>query len=96
MVIEFLTFNVDISDRAEWLDHEEAHWSRFLEKQPGFVRKQMWEDADDPNIVHAVIWWKSIEAWHSIPKDELARVAAAMGDHERETTLSTFNVIRDC
>ncbi len=96
MVVEYLTFDVPVSERAEWLRHEELHWSRFLESQAGFVRKQMWEDADDPTAIHAVIWWESLDAWHSIPKVELARVMAAMGEHERDAALSTFNVIRDC
>ncbi|MBT5851140.1 MAG: TIGR03792 family protein [Acidimicrobiaceae bacterium] len=96
MVVEFLTFEVDVALRSEWLRHEEKHWSRFLEEQTGFVRKQIWEDADDPRALHAVIWWESLDAWHSIPKDELARVMAAMGKYELDAALSTFNVIRDC
>lgn len=96
MVIELLTFDVPLSDQAKWLQVEEQHWSRFLERQPGFVQKQMWQNADNPSTLHAVIWWESLEHWRAIPKRELAEVMEAMGEHERETTLSTFNLIRDC
>jgi len=96
MVIEFLTFEVPFSERAEWLRLEEQHWSRFLERQSGFVRKQMWENVTDTSKVHAAIWWESMEQWQAIPQTELAEVADAMGPHEREPSLTTFNVIREC
>lgn len=96
MVIEFLTFTVDQSERDEWLQHEERHWSRFLERQPGFVRKQMWESVDDPSRVHAVIWWESLDHWHAIPAAALAQVEAAMGPLERTATMTAFNLLRDC
>jgi len=96
MVIEFLTFEVPLSERAEWLRLEEQHWSRYLERQGGFVRKQIWENVDDPTKVHAAIWWESMEQWQAIPEAELAAVAEAMGAHEREATLTTFNLIREC
>ncbi len=96
MVVEFLTFDVPLSEKSEWLRTEEEHWSRFLEQQSGFVGKQMWEDAADPTAVHAVIWWESLEHWHAIPQAELAEVMEAMGEHERDASLSTFKMIRDC
>ena len=96
VVIEFLTFDVDPSERDEWLHHEEQHWSRFLERQPGFVRKQMWQAADDPSALHAVIWWESMEHWEAIPQIRLEEVAAAMGARERSATSRAFEVIRDC
>ena len=43
------------------------------------VGKQMWQAADDPSAVHAVIWWESMEQWKAIPQNELEQVAAAMG-----------------
>ena len=66
MVIEMLTFDVDPSERAEWLDVEERVWSRFLEQQDGFVRKEMWLGPEDATAVHAVIWWESMEQWKAI------------------------------
>ena len=53
MVIEFLTFAVTPDERVEWMEVEEPTWSRFLERQPGFVRKQLWVDVDEEQHVHA-------------------------------------------
>ena len=96
MVIEVLEFDVDPSERDEWLKCEENNWSRFLEKQPGFVRKQMWQSADNPSKVHAVIWWESMVHWKAIPSDQLDDVARAMGSLERTPTLSVYDVISEC
>jgi uncharacterized protein (TIGR03792 family) len=95
-VIEFLSFRVTEAERREWLDHEERHWSRFLERQSGFVRKQLWVDVDDPDHVHAMIEWTSLEQWKTIPDHELAAVDESMGPWVREATCRTFEVIRDC
>ena len=56
----------------------------------------MWQPVDDDTVVHAVIWWESIEQWKAIPTDELDAVAAAMGRHERDPSMRSFEVIRDC
>ncbi|MEY4373748.1 MAG: hypothetical protein RL219_2517 [Actinomycetota bacterium] len=96
MVIEFLTFSVSESDRAQWMEVEERTWSRFLERQPGFVRKQLWLERGRPDEVHAMIVWADDESWFSIPADELAAVDAEMGSWWRDCTLRTFDVIRDC
>jgi uncharacterized protein (TIGR03792 family) len=95
MVVEFLTFNVPVDERDEWLQIEERHWSRFLERQQGFVRKQIWSDVDDPTVIRAVIWWESMEAWRSIPQADLDAVAAAMGPHERTATCVAYELLRE-
>jgi len=47
VIEEVLEFDVDPSERDEWLKCEENNWSRFLEKQPGFVRRVLEIDPDD-------------------------------------------------
>ena len=96
MVIEMLTFDIDPTERTSWLAIEEANWSRFLEVQDGFVRKEMWGSPDQPNKVHAVIWWESMEQWKAIPQADLDAVIEAMGPHEREGVLTVFDLLRDC
>ncbi len=49
MAIELLTFDVPLSDQAKCLQSEERHWSRFLERQPRFVQKQMWQNTNNPS-----------------------------------------------
>jgi uncharacterized protein (TIGR03792 family) len=96
MVVEYLTFQVDAARRADWLDVEERTWSRFLEAQPGFIRKQMWTERGDDDHVHAAIWWETEADWLAIDPDQLAAVDAAMGELCVLGRLRTFDVIRDC
>jgi len=96
VVIEFLTFRVPPDERPEWMQNDETTWSRFLERQDGFVRKQLWVDVDDPDHLHAMIEWESLDHWKAIPHDELAAVDEAMGPWVREASCRTFEVIRDC
>jgi uncharacterized protein (TIGR03792 family) len=96
MVIEFLTFTVDPADRAVWMEVEERTWSRFLERQPGFVDKQLWSDRGNPDQVHAMIRWESEAQWKAIPADELAAVDTAMGEWFRDCTMRVYDVLRDC
>ena len=96
MVIEFLTFDVDPGERDEWLAIEERHWSRYLETCPGFIGKEMWIEESAPGRVHAVIRWKSQEAWDAVPPADVEAVDKAMGEWCREATMRAFRVVRDC
>lgn len=96
MVIEFLTFHVPPHERQAWMEVEERTWSRFLERQPGFVRKQLWVERGDEQVVHAMIEWESWEHWQAIPADELAAIDTSMGVMYRDCTCRIFDVIRDC
>ncbi len=96
MVVEMLTFEVSETDRAAWLDKEEQVWSRFLEAQPGFVRKEMWVSSDDPTAIHAVIWWESLAQWKAIGPEKVAEVDALMGSLLRDATMQAFDHLRDC
>ena len=96
VVIEFLTFTVEPAEREAWLAVEESTWSRFLERQRGFIRKQMWVEQGKPDCVHAMICWEDEASWHAIPADELAAVDAAMGVWFRDCTMRVYDVVRDC
>lgn len=95
MVIEFLTFRVAPDELDEWLAVEEQHWSRFLERQDGFVKKEMWRTVDEPVSVHAVIWWESMAQWQAVPQAELDAVVASMGTYERHAECVAFDLLRD-
>lgn len=94
MVVEFLTFSVPPESQADWLAIEERHWSRFLERQDGFVRKEVWRSREEPDRVQVVIWWESMAQWQAIPRAALDEVATAMGHHEREATCVAYDVLR--
>ncbi len=96
MVIEFLTFDVIAEERDEWLVVEEHTWSRFLERQPGFVSKHIWSEQGNPGQVHAIICWTDEASWHAIPAHELEAVDESMGRWFRDCTMRVFDVVRDC
>ncbi len=95
MVVEWLTFEVPLGLRDVWLEREEEVWSRFLEKSPGFVRKQMWVEEGDARLVHAVIWWESRELWKRITPAQVDEVDRRMGDLWRDCTMRVYDVVRD-
>ena len=94
MVIEFLTFDIDPAEQEQWLVADEQHWSRLLEQQDGFIKKQIWRAVDDERAVHAVIYWQSLAQWHAISQAELDAVSKAMGEWDREPTCATFDLVR--
>lgn len=96
MVIEWLTFAVPVAEQPEWLALEEEVWSRFLEQQPGFVRKEIWVEESDPERVHAVIWWENVELWKRITPEQVADVDRRMGEAWRDCTMRVFDVRRQC
>lgn len=95
MIIEFLTFAVDAADQPEWFAVDERIWTRYLRRQPGFVRKQLWVSRDQPHEVNAMIQWTDEQSWKAIPADQLAALDAAMGSWWRASTLRVFDVADD-
>lgn len=94
MVIEVLRFEVDPADRPRWLEVEEAVWTRFLERQDGYVRKERWLHADDPSAVSVVIWWETLEQWKRISAAEVEAVDQEMGEWFRPVVRDhTFHVL---
>lgn len=94
MVIEQLTFDVDPALRDEWMAVEERTWSRYLEQRPGFIKKELWVERDNPGQVHAIIYWESEELWYTIPQEDITRVDAEMGEWFREGTMKKWDVLR--
>ena len=95
MVVEFLTFEVDASEQSDWLAVEEGVWSRFLEQQPGFVRKEMWRRPGRANTIHAVIWWETRAEWKAITPERVATVDRRMADWLRHPTCVEYEVVRE-
>ena len=95
MVIEFLTFTVPTSVQNHWKALDEAVWTRFLEKQEGFVRKELWQSPGNPEKLHAVIWWRDKDSWKAISDEQIGIVDKGMGDYLIEPEMREFLVITD-
>ena len=94
MVIEWLTFEVPSNEQDEWLAIEESIWTRFLEAQPGFVRKEVWVEEGSPDLVHAVIWWENLALWKQITPEQVDEVDRRMGEAWRACTMKVYDVRR--
>ncbi len=71
MVIEWLKFRVPETLRETFIQQDEAIWTTALAQYPGFMGKEVWLTADNPNEVVCVIQWADMAAWKSIPADVL-------------------------
>jgi len=91
MVIEFLTFDIDVDDQHAWSVADRETWTAYLSGVPGFIRKELWVDRDHPNRVHAVIWWQDDASWNACDIDVMRTVDRAMGALHRTATLRTFD-----
>jgi len=72
-VIEYLRLSVAEQDRKAWLSAEKNSWEPWLEKQEGFLGRQLlW----DPNNEEALllISWANRSSWKNIPQLEIDRV----------------------
>ncbi len=83
MIIEQLTFRVPAALRPRYLALDAEIWTATLAAQPGFLGKEVWVEADDPDSLHLIIRWQSRAQWKAVPTDLLAdtdrRFAAALG-----------------
>jgi uncharacterized protein (TIGR03792 family) len=80
MVIEFLSFDVPAAKRQAFLAADALIWTAALSQYPGFISKDTWIDQESGHVV-AMIRWQTLEAWKSIPADELAAIDGKMGEN---------------
>jgi uncharacterized protein (TIGR03792 family) len=85
MIIEQLTFRVPAALRPRYLALDAEIWTATLAAQPGYLGKEVWVEADDPDTLHLIIRWQARAQWHAVPADLLAaterRFAEALGQH---------------
>lgn len=83
MVIEWLKFHVNPKLREQFVEQDQAIWTKTLSQQPGFLGKEIWINPTDPNEVVVVIRWQTREQWDAIAPALLAetekRFQQAMG-----------------
>ncbi|MGK7907968.1 MAG: TIGR03792 family protein [Synechococcus sp.] len=67
-VVEWLEFNVPVTEQEEFLRRDEKIWTSALREQPGFLHKSVWRSPKQPESVVLVIYWASREDWHAFPE----------------------------
>ena len=84
---------VSASDRADYVARDRDVWTAFLERCPGFVRKQLWLPVDRPGVLVIQIWWVSRDAWKAVTAEQVAEIDAQMGVLLRPVLCREYSVL---
>ena len=72
-VVEHLRLKVAAGDRQAWLQAERDTWEPWLQRQDGFLGRQLLWDAERQEGV-LLIHWRSRRQWLAIPEQEIEAV----------------------
>jgi len=85
VVIEHLRIKVPADGRAAWLQAEQGSWEPWLEKQDGYLgRDLLWDSEREEGTL--LIRWASREQWKAIPETEVEAVQERFEQLAREAT----------
>jgi len=72
-VVEHLRVQVPAAARAAWLEAEQGSWEPWLQRQSGFLGRELhWDGEKEEGQL--LIHWASREQWLAIPRQELELV----------------------
>ena len=84
-VVEHLRLRVPEHSRENWMVAERGSWEPWLDKQPGFLGRELfWDPATEEGTL--LIRWSSREAWKSISMAEVEQVQERFETLAREQT----------
>ncbi len=88
-VIEYLKLSVPKEHKEAWLAAEKESWEPWLQKQRGFIKRELFWD---PNKEEALllISWSSRSDWKSIPQSEVNRVQISFEEIAMKLTKQQF------
>lgn len=85
VVVEHLRIKVPADGRAAWLQAEQGSWEPWLEKQDGYLgRDLLWDSEREEGTL--LIRWASREQWKAIPEAEVEAVQEHFEQLAREAT----------
>ena len=85
VVVEHLRIKVPADGRAAWLQAEQGSWEPWLEKQDGYLgRDLLWDSEREEGTL--LIRWASREQWKAIPETEVEAVQERFEQLAREAT----------
>jgi len=74
MYIEYLRFQVQPGFQARFLELDEELWTKSLSQNPGFHKKEVWLNPEDPTDLVVIVWWSNREQWKSITPEEVEAI----------------------
>ena len=85
VVVEHLRIKVPADGRQAWLEAEQGSWEPWLQKQDGFLgRELLWDSAREEGTL--LIRWASREQWKAIPEADVEAVQERFEELAREAT----------
>lgn len=88
MYIEYLRFQIKPGFQARFLELDEKLWTQKLAENPGFHKKEVWLNPEDPTDLVVIVWWSSREQWKSITPEDVQAIdeqfTAAIGEGNSE------------
>ena len=72
-VVEYLRLHVAKENRNAWVEAEKLSWEPWLNKQDGFVGRQLLWDSNKEEAV-LLIRWENRKKWKSIPQEDIDSV----------------------
>ena len=85
VVVEHLRIKVPADGRQAWLEAEQGSWEPWLQKQDGFLgRELLWDSAREEGTL--LIRWASREQWKAIPEAEVEAMQERFEELAREAT----------
>ena len=85
VVVEHLRIKVPANGRQAWLEAEQGSWEPWLQKQDGFLgRELLWDSAREEGTL--LIRWASREQWKAIPEADVEAVQTRFVELAREAT----------
>ena len=84
-VVEHLRVKVSAEARQAWLEAERGSWEPWLERQSGFLDRQLlWDPEREEGTL--LIHWRSGDDWKAIPEAEIERVQQRFEQLARQAT----------
>ena len=85
VVVEHLRIKVPADGRQAWLEAERGSWEPWLQKQDGFLgRELLWDSVREEGTL--LIRWASREQWKAIPEADVEAVQTRFEELAREAT----------
>jgi uncharacterized protein (TIGR03792 family) len=84
-VVEHLRVKVPAEARQAWLEAERGSWEPWLERQPGYLGRDLLWDAEREEGT-LLIRWASRDQWKAIPLAELEVVQERFEELARQAT----------
>ena len=85
VVVEHLRVKVPAAGRRAWLEAERGSWEPWLQRQPGYLgRELLWDGEREEGTL--LIRWASRSQWKQIPEAEIEAVQERFEQLAREAT----------